>query len=72
MRIVDGSNAPNLSSTSELVAGKRHNVIRVIHLYIAECFPDLESNGVDIFGGWEGAFDNAEALDTADPVVIAR
>ncbi|CAI4222514.1 unnamed protein product [Auanema sp. JU1783] len=45
---------------------------RVIHLYIYECFPDLETNGVDIFGGWEGAGDSGEPLDTADPVVIAR
>ncbi|KAK6037082.1 hypothetical protein COOONC_25413, partial [Cooperia oncophora] len=45
---------------------------RVINLYIAECFPDIEANGVDIFGGWEGAEDAIEALDTADPIVIAR
>ncbi|WKX92732.1 hypothetical protein Q1695_010622 [Nippostrongylus brasiliensis] len=45
---------------------------RVINLYIAECFPDIEANGVDIFGGWEGADDTIEALDTADPIVIAR
>ncbi|ETN75512.1 hypothetical protein NECAME_12314 [Necator americanus] len=42
---------------------------RVINLYIAECFSDLETNGVDIFGGWEGADDTIEALDTADPIV---
>ncbi|RCN29594.1 hypothetical protein ANCCAN_24640 [Ancylostoma caninum] len=45
---------------------------RVINLYIAECFSDIETNGVDIFGGWEGADDTVEALDTADPIVIAR
>ncbi|VDK57513.1 unnamed protein product [Cylicostephanus goldi] len=45
---------------------------RVINLYIAECFSDLETNGVDIFGGWEGADDTIEALETADPIVIAR
>ncbi|KAK6727420.1 hypothetical protein RB195_005237 [Necator americanus] len=45
---------------------------RVINLYIAECFSDLDTNGVDIFGGWEGADDTIEALDTADPIVIAR
>ncbi|PIO70885.1 hypothetical protein TELCIR_07238 [Teladorsagia circumcincta] len=47
-------------------------VPKVINLYIAECFPDIETNGVDIFGGWEGAEDAIEALDTADPIVIAR
>ncbi|VDM66063.1 unnamed protein product [Strongylus vulgaris] len=45
---------------------------RVNNLYIAECFSDLETNGVDIFGGWEGADDTIEALETADPIVIAR
>ncbi|KHJ93695.1 WD domain, G-beta repeat protein [Oesophagostomum dentatum] len=45
---------------------------RVINLYIGECFSDLETTGVDIFGGWEGADDNVEPLDTADPIVIAR
>uniref|UniRef100_A0A158P5X5 Target of rapamycin complex subunit lst8 n=1 Tax=Angiostrongylus cantonensis TaxID=6313 RepID=A0A158P5X5_ANGCA len=45
---------------------------RVINLYIAECFTDIETNGVDIFGGWEGAEDSIEPLDTADPKVIAR
>lgn len=44
----------------------------MINLYIAECFSDIETNGVDIFGGWEGADDTVEALDTADPIVIAR
>ncbi|KIH54027.1 hypothetical protein ANCDUO_15828 [Ancylostoma duodenale] len=44
---------------------------RVINLYIAECFSDIETNGVDIFGGWEGADDTVEALDTADPIVVA-
>ncbi|CAJ0942562.1 unnamed protein product, partial [Mesorhabditis belari] len=45
---------------------------KVISLYIHETFPDLETNGVDVFGGWEGAGDSAETLDTADPVIIAR
>ena len=44
----------------------------MINLYIGECFSDLETTGVDIFGGWEGADDNIEPLDTADPIVIAR
>ena len=45
---------------------------QVIDLYICESFPDLEVNGVDVFGGWEGEGQAAIALDTADPVVIAR
>ncbi|CCD73405.2 Rap-GAP domain-containing protein [Caenorhabditis elegans] len=45
---------------------------KVIKLYMGECFTDLETNGVDVFGGWEGADENGEPLDTADPVVIAR
>uniref|UniRef100_A0A915CX25 Ral GTPase-activating protein subunit alpha/beta N-terminal domain-containing protein n=1 Tax=Ditylenchus dipsaci TaxID=166011 RepID=A0A915CX25_9BILA len=35
---------------------------RVIVLYVYEVFPDIETDGVDVFGG----------LDTADPQVIAR
>lgn len=27
---------------------------RVIVLYIYQVFPDMEQNGVDVFGGWEG------------------
>ncbi|VDM54598.1 unnamed protein product [Angiostrongylus costaricensis] len=45
----------------------RFIIDRVINLYIAECFTDIETNGVDIFGGWEGAEDIIEPLDTADP-----
>ncbi|MFH4984052.1 hypothetical protein AB6A40_010761 [Gnathostoma spinigerum] len=45
---------------------------RVINLYIHETFPDMDLNGVDIFGGWEGNEEHAEVRDTADPVVIAR
>ncbi|CAJ0578761.1 unnamed protein product, partial [Mesorhabditis spiculigera] len=45
---------------------------KVISLYIQETFPDLETNGVDVFGGWEGAGDTGETLDTADPIIIAR
>lgn len=45
---------------------------RVIVLYIYETFPDIETNGVDIYGGWEGADGQADVRDTADPVVIAR
>ncbi|KAJ1372174.1 hypothetical protein KIN20_034259 [Parelaphostrongylus tenuis] len=45
---------------------------KVINLYIAECFTDIETNGVDIYGGWEGAEEIIEPLDTADPKVIAR
>uniref|UniRef100_A0A1I7Y6R0 Rap-GAP domain-containing protein n=1 Tax=Steinernema glaseri TaxID=37863 RepID=A0A1I7Y6R0_9BILA len=45
---------------------------RVINLYIAEIFEDLEGNGIDVFGGWEGGVDVVAVLDTADPVVIAR
>ncbi|CAL2030121.1 unnamed protein product [Caenorhabditis brenneri] len=45
---------------------------KVIKLYMGECFHELESNGVDVFGGWEGADETGEPLDTADPVVIAR
>lgn len=50
----------------------RFIIDKVINLYIAECFTDIETNGVDIFGGWEGAEDTVESLDTADPKVIAR
>ena len=39
---------------------------------MGECFTELETNGVDVFGGWEGADEQGEPLDTADPVVIAR
>uniref|UniRef100_A0A1I7UD55 Rap-GAP domain-containing protein n=1 Tax=Caenorhabditis tropicalis TaxID=1561998 RepID=A0A1I7UD55_9PELO len=45
---------------------------KVIKLYMGECFTELETNGVDVFGGWEGADETGEPLDTADPVVIAR
>lgn len=45
---------------------------KVIKLYMGECFTELETNGVDVFGGWEGADEQGEPLDTADPVVIAR
>ncbi|CAI5437697.1 unnamed protein product [Caenorhabditis angaria] len=45
---------------------------RIIKLYMSECFEELESNGVDVFGGWEGAEEQGKLLDTADPVVIAR
>ncbi|CAB3407059.1 unnamed protein product [Caenorhabditis bovis] len=41
---------------------------KVIKLYMGECFDELEANGVDIFGGWEGAESSGEPLDTADPV----
>lgn len=46
---------------------------RLIVLYIFEVFPDIESNGVDLFDGWEGNEEPAQVLlDTADPQVIAR
>ncbi|KAK0424217.1 hypothetical protein QR680_008553 [Steinernema hermaphroditum] len=45
---------------------------RVISLYVAEVFDDLEGSGIDVFGGWEGSADTVAVLDTADPVVIAR
>lgn len=45
---------------------------KVIKLYMGECFTELETNGVDVFGGWEGADEQGDPLDTADPVVIAR
>ncbi|CAD6196284.1 unnamed protein product [Caenorhabditis auriculariae] len=45
---------------------------KVIKHYMGECFEELETNGVDVFGGWEGAEEVGEPLDTADPVVIAR
>ncbi|EJW79342.1 hypothetical protein WUBG_09748 [Wuchereria bancrofti] len=45
---------------------------RVIVLYIYEIFPDIETNGVDIYGGWEGGEGQMDIRDTADPVVIAR
>lgn len=73
-----GSSAPASSSIGRVglcaayVSNRGVSCCRVIHLYIAECFPDMETNGVDIFGGWEGAEDTIEALDTADPIVIAR
>ncbi|CAI2309070.1 unnamed protein product [Caenorhabditis sp. 36 PRJEB53466] len=57
--------------------GKRQDcanfiIDKVIKLYMGECFTELETNGVDVFGGWEGADETGEPLDTADPVVIAR
>lgn len=45
---------------------------RVITLYIYEVFPDIETNGVDLFGGWEGSEEPAQVLDTADPIIITR
>lgn len=45
---------------------------RIITLYILEVFPDIETNGVDLFGGWEGSEEPTQVLDTADPIVIAR
>uniref|UniRef100_A0A0K0G3E3 Probable Rho GTPase-activating protein CG5521 (inferred by orthology to a D. melanogaster protein) n=1 Tax=Strongyloides venezuelensis TaxID=75913 RepID=A0A0K0G3E3_STRVS len=45
---------------------------RMINLYILEVYPDLETNGVDIFGGWEGEPNTTDILDTADPIVIVR
>uniref|UniRef100_A0A914DRJ0 Ral GTPase-activating protein subunit alpha/beta N-terminal domain-containing protein n=1 Tax=Acrobeloides nanus TaxID=290746 RepID=A0A914DRJ0_9BILA len=45
---------------------------RIIVLYVYQVFPDMETNGVDVFGGWEGNEEPGEQLDTADPVVIAR
>ncbi|KAL3997954.1 Rap/ran-GAP family protein [Acanthocheilonema viteae] len=45
---------------------------RVIVLYIYEIFPDIETNGVDIYGGWEGSEGQIDIRDTADPIVIAR
>ncbi|KHN77841.1 Ral GTPase-activating protein subunit alpha-1 [Toxocara canis] len=47
-------------------------VDRVIVLYIYETFPDIETNGVDIYGGWEGTEEHSDIRDTADPIVIAR
>ncbi|VDK47411.1 unnamed protein product [Anisakis simplex] len=47
-------------------------VDRVIVLYIYETFPDIESNGVDIYGGWEGTEEHTGMRDTADPIIIAR
>uniref|UniRef100_A0A8R1Z3W2 Rap-GAP domain-containing protein n=1 Tax=Pristionchus pacificus TaxID=54126 RepID=A0A8R1Z3W2_PRIPA len=45
---------------------------RVINLYIKETFPDIDTNGVDIYGGWMGGENESTPLDTADPIVIAR
>ncbi|GMR53715.1 hypothetical protein PMAYCL1PPCAC_23910, partial [Pristionchus mayeri] len=45
---------------------------RLITLYIKEIFPDVETNGVDMVGGWMGGECETTPLDTADPVVIAR
>lgn len=47
-------------------------VDRVIVLYIYETFSDIETNGVDIYGGWEGTEEHTDIRDTADPIVIAR
>uniref|UniRef100_A0A0N5A960 Rap-GAP domain-containing protein n=1 Tax=Syphacia muris TaxID=451379 RepID=A0A0N5A960_9BILA len=47
-------------------------VDRVIVLYIYETFPDIETNGVDIYGGWEGTEEHVNVRDTADPIIIAR
>lgn len=47
-------------------------VDRVIVLYIYETFPDIETNGVDIYGGWEGTEEHVSVRDTADPIIIAR
>lgn len=45
---------------------------RIIMLYIYEVFPEIEINGVDLFGGWEGSDESTQILDTANPIVIAR
>ncbi|KAI6182707.1 hypothetical protein M3Y97_00409700 [Aphelenchoides bicaudatus] len=45
---------------------------KVIQLYIYEVFDDIDSNGVDVFEGWEGSEQNKEMMDTADPLTIAR
>ncbi|EFO27774.2 rap/ran-GAP family protein [Loa loa] len=45
---------------------------RVIVLYIYEVFPDIETNGVDIYGGWEGSEGQIYIRYTTDPIVIAR
>ncbi|VDN50120.1 unnamed protein product [Dracunculus medinensis] len=45
---------------------------RVIVLYIYEVFPDIETSGVDIYGGWESSEEHIDIRDTADPIVIAR
>lgn len=45
---------------------------KVIQLYIYEVFDDIESNGVDVFEGWEGSEQTRELMDTADPLTIAR
>uniref|UniRef100_A0A914RSC6 Uncharacterized protein n=1 Tax=Parascaris equorum TaxID=6256 RepID=A0A914RSC6_PAREQ len=43
-------------------------VDRVIVLYIYETFSDIETNGVDIYGGWEGTEEHTDIRDTADPI----
>jgi hypothetical protein len=45
---------------------------KVIQLYIYEVFEDIDSNGVDLFEGWEGSEQTRVIMDTADPLVIAR
>lgn len=45
---------------------------KVIQLYIYEVFDDIDSNGVDVFEGWEGNEQTKELMDTADPLTIAR
>jgi hypothetical protein len=44
-------------------------------LYIYEQFPEAEANGIDVYDGWEGTFEddeNTRLQDTADPIVIAK
>jgi hypothetical protein len=66
-------------------AGQRLNCAkflldRIISLYIYELFPEAEANGIDVFQGWEGTFEEemdgtAKApmlLDTSEPSVIAK
>jgi hypothetical protein len=50
----------------------RFLMTKVIQLYIYEVFEDIDSNGVDLFEGWEGNEQTRALMDTADPLVIAR
>ena len=51
---------------------------RIMVLYIYELFPDAEANGIDVYDGWEGTFeddcdgDYVQLMDTSDPLVIAK
>lgn len=47
---------------------------RIIIFYIYELFPDIESDGIDVYEGWEGTYEAKDVsfFDTAEPTIIAK